>query len=294
MTITCIDHEFLGTPQVIASYLVQAPEGYVLIETGPASTQARLESELQARGIRLEEISHVLLTHIHLDHAGGAGTWAERGAKVYVHPKGAPHLIDPSKLLASAARIYLDRMDFLWGQTRPVPAEQVVPLEEGVHRIAGLEVHAWETPGHAAHHFAFGIEGDLFTGDVAGVRLPGCDYVSVPAPPPEFHLESWKNSLSKLIALAPKRLHLTHFGGGFEGLAHLQQLEQRLEECVEFVASQNKLSADELQAAYQQWDREQAQKYGVEEQTYQAYEKANPVFMSAQGIRRYLTKYRAN
>lgn len=294
MTITCIDHEFLGTPQVIASYLVQAPEGYILIETGPASSQARLESELLARGVRLEEIAHVLVTHIHLDHAGGAGVWAERGAKVYVHPKGAPHLVDPSKLLASAARIYRDRMDFLWGQTRPVPQQQVVPLEEGVHRIAGLDVHAWDTPGHAAHHFAFGIEGDLFTGDVAGVRLPGCDYVSVPAPPPEFHLESWKSSLLKLIALAPQRLHLTHFGGGFEGLTHLRQLEQRLEECVEFVASQGQLSSEELQTAYQQWDREQAQRFGLDEQAYQAYEKANPVFMSAQGIRRYLTKYRAN
>ena len=293
MTITCIDQEFLGTPKVIASYLVEAPEGYLLIETGPASTQAVLESRLQNAGVALDEIRHVLITHIHLDHSGGAGYWAQRGAKVYVHPKGATHLIDPSRLLASASRIYLDRMDELWGNTIPAPAEQVVPLEEGVHRIAGLEVRAWDTPGHAAHHLAFGVGGDLFTGDVAGVRLPGSQYVSVPAPPPEFHLETWHQSLHKLIEIAPDRLHLTHFGGDFEGLTHLRQLDQRLDECVEFVTAQSELSPEELQVAYQAWDREQAQKYGVDDAAYQAYEKANPIFMSAQGIRRYLTKYRA-
>ncbi len=293
MTITCIDQEFLGTPHVIASYLVQAPEGLILVETGPASTQVVLESKLRELGVTLEDIRHVLVTHIHLDHSGGAGYWARRGAKVYVHPKGAPHLIDPSKLLASASRIYLDRMEELWGDTIPAPAEQVIPLEEGSHRIAGLEVRAWDTPGHAAHHLAFGIGGDLFTGDVAGVRLPGSEYVSVPAPPPEFHLETWHQSLEKLIELAPERLHLTHFGGDFEGLAHLRQLDTRLEECVEFVSERKELSTAELQAAYQKWDREQARRYGVDDIAYQAYEKANPIFMSAQGIQRYLSKFRA-
>lgn len=293
MTITCIDQEFLGTPQVIASYLVQAPEGLILVETGPASTQKVLESKLQSLGVSLDDIRHVLVTHIHLDHSGGAGYWARRGAKVYVHPKGATHLVDPSRLLASASRIYLDRMDELWGETVSAPSEQVVPLEEGAHRIAGLEVRAWETPGHAAHHLAFGIGGDLFAGDVAGVRLPGSDYVSVPAPPPEFHLETWHTSLAKLIDIAPERLHLTHFGGDFEGLTHLRQLDRRLDECVDFVADKAELSAEELQQAYQLWDREQARQHGVDDTAYQAYEKANPIFMSAQGIRRYLSKFRA-
>ena len=293
MTITCLDQEFLGTPRVIASYLVQAPEGYILVETGPASTQAHLESEILAAGVPLEEIRDVLVTHIHLDHSGGAGYWARRGSRIHVHPKGAPHLVDPSTLLASASRIYLDRMAELWGETLPVPQELVVPMEEGAHKVAGLEVHAWDTPGHATHHLAFGIGGDLFTGDVAGVRLPGSEYVSVPAPPPEFHLETWHQSLSKLIAIAPERLHLTHFGGDFPGLEHLRQLDRRLDECVEFVAQREALSPEELQAAYQVWDREQARAHGVDEQAYQAYEKANPIFMSAQGIKRYLSKYRS-
>lgn len=294
MTITCIDQEFLGTPQVIASYVVSAPEGPILVETGPASVQATLETKLKQAGIEPETIRHVFVTHIHLDHSGGAGYWAQRGAKVYVHPKGAPHLIDPEKLLASASRIYLERMQELWGTTLPVPAEQVVPVEEGTFEVAGLEVRAWDTPGHAAHHLAFGIGGDLFTGDVAGVRLPGSDYVSVPAPPPEFHLESWLQSLEKLITLAPERLHLTHFGGGFAGTEHLHQLAERLKEAVDFVAVRKELTLSELTEAYKIWDREQAMRHKVDDQAYSAYEKANPIFMSAQGIARYLSKYRAD
>ena len=292
MSITCIDQEFLGTPNVIASYLVEGPSGYLLLEVGPASVQQRLEAKLKALGVEPSDIKDVLVSHIHLDHAGGAGHWARRGSRVHVHPKGAPHLIDPSKLLASAARIYQDRMQELWGTTLPVPQDKVVPVEEGAFELAGLQIQAWDTPGHAAHHLAFSLGGDLFTGDVAACRLPGSSYVSVPAPPPEFHLETWQASLRKLIALAPDRLHLTHFGGNFPGVEHLQTLSERLESCVDFVAAQGALSPEALAAAYQAWDREQAAAAGVDDATYAAYEKANPSFMSAQGISRYLAKHR--
>lgn len=293
MTITCIDQEFLGTPHVIASYLVKGPQGLILIETGPASVQPTLEAKLQAMGVEPGSIDHVLVSHIHLDHSGGAGYWARRGAKIYVHPKGVAHLVDPEKLLASASRIYQERMQELWGTTLPVPQEQVVPVAEGTFTLAGLEIKAWDTPGHAGHHLAFGIGGDLFTGDVAGCRLPGSEYVSVPAPPPEFHLQTWLSSLDKLIALAPERLHLTHFGGDFPASEHLRQLRVRLQQCVSFVADQDEaLSPEALLAAYQAWDREQARSYGVDDETYASYEKANPSFMSAQGISRYLQKTR--
>lgn len=294
MTITTIDQEFLGTPNVIASYLLEAPQGRILIETGPASVQETLERKLRDLGVDPESIGHVMVTHIHLDHSGGAGYWARRGARVYVHPKGAPHLIDPSKLLASASRIYQDRMQELWGTTLAVPESQVVPVSEGVVSVAGLRVEAWDTPGHAAHHLAFAVDGDLFTGDVAGVRLPGSNYVSVPAPPPEFHLETWLGSLDKLQSLPCERLHLTHFGGGFSAAEHFAQLRQRLVECVEFVAARAAEAPPLLAEAYQAWDREQAAIYGVEGAAYQAYEKANPSFMSAQGIARYLAKYRGS
>lgn len=293
MTIHCIDHEFLDTPEVIASYLVEGPKGLILIESGPATTQTTLEANLKAIGVNPEDISHVFVTHIHLDHAGGAGYWARRGAQIYVHPKGAPHLIDPSKLIASATRIYQEQMDRLWGTTLPVPADHVVEVPEGEFQVAGLTFQAWDTPGHAAHHLAFGLDGDLFTGDVAGVRLPRCPYVSVPAPPPEFQLEDWVHSLDKLIACGPERLHLTHFGGNFPARDHLDQLRQRLVECVDFVAANLDLKPLELQKAYQNWDHSQALACGVDDSSYAAYEKANPVFMSTQGITRYLRKFRA-
>lgn len=292
MKIDVVDQNFLGTPRVIASYLLHAPDGPILIESGPASVQATLESRLRELGVEPQEIRHVLVTHIHLDHSGGAGYWAKRGAKVYVHPKGAPHLVDPSKLLASASRIYGDRMDELWGKTLPIAQDLVVPVEEGRFMVGNLEVRAWDTPGHAAHHLAFQVGDELFTGDVAGVRLPGSEYVSVPAPPPEFHLETWLKSLDKLQGVPVKRLHLTHFGGDFEAEGHLSQLRERLTECVDFVSSRRHLSAEELARVYQEWDAEQAKGHGVTGETYEAYEKANPSFMSAQGISRYLHKFR--
>ncbi len=293
MKIDVVDQNFLGTPQVIASYLLHGPDGPILIETGPASVQSTLDSRLRDLGVDPLDIRHVLVTHIHLDHSGGAGHWAKRGAKIYVHPKGAPHLVEPARLLASASRIYGDRMDELWGSTLPVAQDLVVPVEEGRFRIGTLEIEAWDTPGHAAHHLAFQVGEDLFTGDVAGVRLPGSAYVSVPAPPPEFHLETWLKSLDKLETAGAKRLHLTHFGGGFEAGDHLSQLRGRLGECVDFVSSNRALQGDDLAKVYQQWDASQAKVHGVNDQTYKAYEKANPSFMSAQGISRYLHKFRS-
>lgn len=290
MSIICIDHKFLGTPEVIASYLLKGSQGNVLIETGPATTQPILEAEILRLGISLDSIKDVLVTHIHLDHAGGAGYWARRGAKIYVHPKGAPHLIDPSRLLASASRIYKERMDELWGTTLASDPKLVVEVSEGEFEVAGLKFKAWDTPGHAAHHLAFALGDDVFTGDVAGVRLPGSDYVSVPAPPPEFNLESWLQSIEKLMTSGAKRLFLTHFGGGFESMHHLRQLKVRLRECVDFVRAHSELTLPELTHAYQAWDREFAGEQGLDAPHYAAYEKANPVFMSTQGITRYLKK----
>lgn len=293
MTITCLDALFLGTPHVIACYLVEAPQGWILIETGPATVQPQLEQAILNLGLQLGDIRHVMVSHIHLDHSGGAGYWAQRGAKIYVHPHGAQHLVDPSKLLASASRIYLDRMEELWGQTRPVPADQVVPVGEGRLNVAGLDLMALDTPGHASHHLAFGIEGDLFTGDVAGVKLPGSLYLSVPAPPPEFHLETWQKSLDKLLEWGPERLHLTHFGTHGEASTHLRQLRSRLEQCVASMESWRTLEPSLRVKEYERWDRKLAQEQGVSEALYAAYQSANPVFMSAQGIGRYLDKFRS-
>ncbi len=294
MKIHTIDQEFLGTPQVIASYLVEAPEGNILIETGPASTQAVLEGKIQDLGFSLDSVVAVLVSHIHLDHSGGAGYWAQRGAEVHVHPKGARHLIEPDRLLASAQRIYQDRMDILWGKTLPCPADTVHPWEGSTKTIAGLEVTAHDTPGHASHHLAFQIEDQVFTGDVGGVRLPGSPYVSVPAPPPEFDLLTWLSSLDRLLALKPNRLYLTHFGAADNAVEHLETLKRRLQLCTDFVTQQleqqSEIDLKVLERSFQKWEREQALSAGLDPDTYEAYEKANPSFMSAQGIARYWFK----
>lgn len=288
MKIHTIDQEFLGAPEVIASYLLEGDDGLLLIETGPASTRKVLERKVKALGFEPEAVKHVLVSHIHLDHSGGAGYWAERGSTVYVHSRGARHLISPEKLLASASRIYQDRMDELWGKTIAIPEERVVVFQDETRHLAGLEVSAVDTPGHARHHLAFQIGDVIFTGDVAGCCLPGCTYPSVPGPPPEFDRETWKESLKKLRDLNPSKLYLTHFGRVEDPTRYLADLEVRLDECVDFVASQSGLSMEELQKSYSVWDRDQAKKWNVTEADYQRYEKANPSFMSAQGIRRYL------
>jgi glyoxylase-like metal-dependent hydrolase (beta-lactamase superfamily II) len=290
MKIHTIDQEFLSSPQVIASYLLEGDDGLVLIETGPASTQATLERKVCELGFELTDVKHVLVTHIHLDHSGGAGYWAQRGSQVYVHSRGARHLISPDKLLASAGRIYLDRMEELWGTTIAIPEERVTVFEEGTRNLSGLEVTALDTPGHARHHLAFQVGNAIFAGDVAACCLPGCKFPSVPGPPPEFDKETWKESLDKLRSAKPEQLFLTHFGQVDNPAEYLDALQGRLDECVDFVAERMDIPMADLEKAYSAWDKEQAKKWGVSDENHARYEKANPSFMSAQGIRRYVER----
>ncbi|RME85847.1 MAG: MBL fold metallo-hydrolase, partial [Caldilineae bacterium] len=185
-----IDLYFQGEPQLIASYVIRGPKGVVLVETGPGSTVERLLAELAAMGIPRQQVTDILLTHIHLDHAGAAGRLArETGATVHVHHVGAPHMADPTRLLASAGRIYGDLMEPLWGEFLPVPREQLHALEDNeVVEAAGLRFTALDTPGHAYHHMAYLLDGLCFTGDVAATRLPGSAHIRLPVPPPEIHI----------------------------------------------------------------------------------------------------------
>lgn len=232
--ITLIDLQFQGRRQVIAAYLLYDGREAALVETGPASTAETLLEGLQAAGVPLEALRHLIVTHIHLDHAGASGLLVARlpGVRVYVHPVGAPHLIDPSRLVASAARLYGDMLEALWGPVIPVPADRVVVVQDGERlSVAGRRLVAFDTPGHARHHHAFLDEttGLLFTGDIAGVRLPGIRYVRPPTPPPELDLEAWSASIARLRALGPTALGLTHFGVFREDLdAHWVELEERL------------------------------------------------------------------
>jgi len=283
-----IDLRFQGVIKAIASFLVFAPEGPVLVEAGPATTVPELVKELAERGVRPEDVKHVLVSHIHLDHAGAAGWWARQGAKIYVHDQGAPHLIDPSKLLASAGRIYGDMMDTLWGETLPCPPEAVVPLAgDGTIQVAGLEVETLDTPGHARHHLAFGMGNVLFTGDVAGVRLPDLEFISLPAPPPEFDREAWQKSLDKLRKKPWERYYLTHFGAVDEPRRHLQRFDHLLDEATEFIGSRVNKPRDEVVKEYYAWNERRGD---LPEEIFERYEKANPLFMSVDGILRYWKK----
>lgn len=294
MTIETIDLRFQGKPHVIAAFLLRAPDGPVLIETGPSSTLPRLLSELGRLGVHPSEVRDVLVTHIHLDHAGAAGWWAGQGARVHVHPEGAPHLIDPSKLVASATRIYGALMETLWGAIPPAPAERVVVIRDGeILEVGGLRIEVIESPGHARHHHVFRLGDVAFTGDAAGIRLPEVDWIDLPAPPPEFDLEAWHQTLARLRALRLSRLYRTHFDASpGEVDAELRRFDELLTRGADVVRRMldEGLDREATVARFSQEMRAFAGNVGLDAPLLEAYELANPRTMSVDGITRYWRK----
>jgi glyoxylase-like metal-dependent hydrolase (beta-lactamase superfamily II) len=293
--ILTLDLNFLGVPHAIASYLIPHNQGAVLVESGPGSTQAALQQGLNAYGLGLSDITDVLLTHIHLDHAGAAGWLARHGARIHVHPVGAPHLINPEKLLASAQRIYGDLMETLWGQFLPVPESRLSVVKDGqVISVGGLEFRALETPGHAEHHYAYRYEDTLFTGDIGGVRLPGPPHIRLPMPPPEFHYEKWRLSLRRLEAEGAERIAPTHFGIYEDPAWHLAALDRALDELESWMEEVMplELPAGELNRRFLEWSERRSRAEGLDDGELHAYETANPSWMSSAGIQRYWQKNR--
>lgn len=234
-----IDTHYAGTPRAIGSYLLlgQRP---ALIESGPASTVEALLEGIGAAGFDPRDLKALAVTHIHLDHAGATGELVRRfpHLEVYVHPVGAPHIVDPSRLISSARRLYGESLETLLGEPVPVPAEQVHALADGDQVLLGSRsLTARDTPGHARHHLAYFDEaaGDLFTGDAAGVSLPGSRYVRPPTPPPELDIPTWQATLDRLKALGARRLLLTHFGPHQWVDDLLSQLQERLHAWAELV-----------------------------------------------------------
>jgi glyoxylase-like metal-dependent hydrolase (beta-lactamase superfamily II) len=228
------DLRFRGVPGVIATAVLQGPGGIVLIDPGPASCLPALAAELEAGGLSLDDVEAVLLTHIHLDHAGATGTIAARrpGVRVFVHERGARHLVDPSRLLASARQLYRDQMDALWGAVEPVPAACVTTLHGGeVLAIAGRRLAVAYTPGHAQHHVAYFDEDSriAFVGDVGGCRTAHMTTVMPPTPPPDIDLEAWRGSVDRILAWQPEALFLTHFGLHQPPAPHLASMLDRLD-----------------------------------------------------------------
>ncbi len=295
MQIDVIDLQFQGAPEVIAAFLVRGPGGPLLIETGPSSTRPALLAGLAALGVSPEEIRDVLVTHIHLDHAGAAGWWAQQGARVHVHGKGAAHLIDPSKLVSSATRIYGARMDTLWGDVPAAPADRIHVVTDRMKlAVGGLEVICHDTPGHAWHHLVFQIGDVLFTGDAAGIQLPGSRWVDLPAPPPEFDLEAWRATLARLRETGARTLYRTHFGPGEDAAAELDRFEAILERSARFVREllDSGHDRDAMIEPFIEQMRGMASEAGMDPSLLEAYELANPRVMSVVGISRYWGKQR--
>jgi glyoxylase-like metal-dependent hydrolase (beta-lactamase superfamily II) len=209
-----IDTRMHGLEGITAAFLVEG-EKTALVETGPKPSLEAVTAGLAAAGV--ESLDWIVVTHIHLDHAGAAGSLAQRfpDARVAVHEVGAPHLVDPSKLWSSASRIYGDEMESLWGGIDPIPADRIQTLADGDKiDLGGRSLQAIETPGHARHHHAFLDDqtGIVFTGDALGVRLPEVGIMRPATPPPEFNLEDAKASIRRLASLGATSLWLTHFG----------------------------------------------------------------------------------
>ena len=296
-TIHTIDLEFLGYPNGICAYLVETSIGPILVETGPHSTLDTLVAGIEKVGYLKEDIKHVFITHIHLDHAGAAWCFAEHGAKVYLHPFGYRHMHDPSKLLASAKMIYQDKMDFLWGTLKPIPADQLVEVGNGDQvKIDDFTISAWHTPGHAKHHIAWLIGKDLFTGDVAGVCINGGPVIP-PCPPPDINFEDWESSIQEIEELEDvQAFYLTHFGKVTDTERHLKLLRKGLDAYSSFAQPfhEKGMSADEMLPDFRAFVEEYLTSNGMSASDALAYEGANPSDMSAAGLLRYWKKKNAS
>lgn len=293
MRIHTLDLQFQNTAGLIAAYLIESAGDLALIETGPGSTLEVLRAGIRGLGFDEKAIRHVFVTHVHLDHAGAAGWWAQQGAQVFCHPKAERHLVDPAKLIASAQTIYAEHMDSLWGAILPAPAERVTVLKDGERvRVGEIEIEAWETLGHARHHHAYVIGSDCFTGDVAGMRLEGSAYLSVTAAPPQFEPEAYIASVDRLAVADFERLFLTHFGAINDVSAHLASYRQRIGEVHEAVRADVAADCDEeeIRRRYNAREHAVATSQGVSEADWQRLELCNNTVMGADGVRMSIEK----
>lgn len=296
MKVHTLDLGFKHLDHTIAAFAVEGPEGLALIETGPYSTFPQLEAAIRNGGWQCSDFKHVFLSHIHFDHAGAAWALARHGAKIYVHPRGLPHLAHPEKLYNSARMIYGDAMDTLWGAMEPIPENQLYsPVHGEQIPVLGLQFRAWYTPGHAVHHIVWEVgtsgESVLFTGDVAGVKIEGYPVVP-PCPPPDINVEDWQQSIQLLRDLPVETLYLTHFGKITGKQAHLDALESRLLAWAAWMKpySDNQIPAPEIVPLFEDFVRQELIDSGMDATGLAQYEAANPAYMSVAGLLRYWAK----
>jgi glyoxylase-like metal-dependent hydrolase (beta-lactamase superfamily II) len=294
--VSYLDLNFQGTPRIIATAVLQGPGGVALIDPGPSSTLPTLRQELGRAGISIGDVTALVLTHIHLDHAGASGTLVRErpGLQVFVHEKGAPHMIDPERLLASATRLYGSAMDRLWGEVRPVPPGAIVALAGGERlEVGGCELQVAYTPGHASHHVSYfsAAAGIAFVGDTAGIKMTPGGYALPPTPPPDIDLEIWDASLGRIEAWHPRTLMLTHFGPAAPCGPHIAEVRDHLAFTADLVRAS--LARDEDDESREAWFTEQLRlelRRRLGEGEVHAYEVAGPFDLNWRGLARYFRK----
>lgn len=282
MSLEPLDLQHQGE-RVIGVYLLEIEDGPALFDCGPSSTIPTLKARLAEHGLELTDLRHVLLSHIHLDHAGAAGSLVREhpGLQVHVSEIGAPHLVDPSRLERSARRLYGESFDSLWGELAPVPEENVHAVAE---RVLGLD--CFPTPGHASHHVSY-LDGDgtLYAGDAVGVRVQPGRHILPVSPPPEIDVEAWNRTFDEIERRAPERLALIHFGVVADPAEHLPRVREELARWAQQVGSG--MSEEEFVSTARR------ELEASEDQDAPYYERAAPFWQSYAGLKRYWDKRRA-
>jgi len=293
---TILDTNWVGRPHSVAAALLRSENHCAIIDPGPESTYATLRERLQARGLSVAQLDAVLLTHIHLDHAGATGSLVRDNPRleVYVHTLGAPHMSDPSRLLASAARLWPDNLHQLFGDTLPVPKENLRLLEGGETLALGArKLEVAYTPGHASHHVSYfdAAEGIAFVGDTTGIRIDNGPFILPATPPPDINLEIWEKSFATILARRPARLFLTHFGYADHPAEHIEKFRKRLHHWAEIAADVLRSASSEAEAKQNFIARAQAEmqeRLGPEEADHHAFTAG--LDLSFLGLARYLRK----
>jgi glyoxylase-like metal-dependent hydrolase (beta-lactamase superfamily II) len=274
--VNLIDLHHAGRERSVGCYLLDTEGGLALFDCGPTTTIVALKRGLEQHGTELTDVRHLLLSHIHLDHAGAAGVLVREHPELQVHVSelGAPHLIEPERLERSARRLYGDTFDTLWGELAPVPRENVHDVGDHV-----LGLTCFPTPGHASHHVSYlDRDGTLYAGDAAGVRIHPGRAVLPPTPPPEFNLEQWVQTIEEIERRDPERLALIHFGVAEDPQRHLAELRLELYDWADFV--RGGASEDEF-VAYVRAELADAGE-SVED-----WDGAMPLWQSYQGLKRW-------
>jgi glyoxylase-like metal-dependent hydrolase (beta-lactamase superfamily II) len=269
-----------GTDRVIGSYLLETDDGLALFDCGPSTCLPRLKAALLERGVELGDVRHLLLSHIHLDHAGAAGVLVREHPELLVHVSeiGAPHLADPSRLETSARRLYGDTFDTLWGELAPVPQQNIRVVAA---RVLGLD--CFPTQGHASHHVSYlDGAGTLYAGDAAGVRIHPDRAVLPPTPPPDFDLQVWLETIDEIERRRPEHLALVHFGVTSDPELQLAELRTRLTEWV------RRIQTGATEEEFGESVRNDLVATGSDSATY---ERAMPFWQSYAGLTRYSERH---